>query len=63
LVEWLGSSVEENSQKVLEILELSKKLNIKLIHLLTRIEDKREQASVKSLERVQDYGIDYHTVY
>jgi len=59
LVEWLGSSVEENSQKVLEILELSKKLNIKLIHLLTRIEDKREQASVKSLERVQDYGIDY----
>jgi autotransporter strand-loop-strand O-heptosyltransferase len=35
------------------------KYKVKLVHLLTRPEDKREQESIKSLEVLKDYGIDY----
>ena len=35
------------------------KYKVKLVHLLTRPEDTREQASIKSLEALKDYDIDY----
>jgi len=35
------------------------KYKVKLVHLLTRPDDERERASIKSLEVLKDYGIDY----
>jgi len=37
----------------------NKKPKIKLVHIQTNLNDEREQQSRKSLERVQDYGIEY----
>ena len=57
-----GQSVEDNSELVRKSLGLGEKREVskvKLVHLLTRIEDEREQKSMESLEKLQDFGVDY----
>jgi autotransporter strand-loop-strand O-heptosyltransferase len=62
-VEYLTNNTQENYQRVRKSLGMSvlskKRSNIKLVHLLTRPDDEREVASVKSLEPLRKWGVDY----
>ena len=60
-VEWLGKNVGENCDLVRRTLGFreKRKVKIKLVHLLTKIEDEREQKSIACLESLSNHGIDY----
>ena len=64
-IEFLSKDIDTNSQKVLSNLGIStlqrrvKLPKIKLTHLLTRPDDEREVASIKSLSPLKNFGINY----
>jgi autotransporter strand-loop-strand O-heptosyltransferase len=66
-VTYLSDNIDRNCANLLKTLRIPTigmpkpmlKRKVKLVHLLTRPEDEREQKSVESLSPLKNYGIDY----
>jgi autotransporter strand-loop-strand O-heptosyltransferase len=58
-VEYLEDNMKSNVDKILSLIYKPKLPNIRMVHLLTRPNDERELASVKSLSPLKSLGIDY----
>lgn len=60
-VNYITNDLEDTKHRLLKILgfESNTKPKIQIKHLLTRVEDEREEASIKSISVLQRYGFDY----
>ena len=62
-VTYITSDITSNLEMLFDKLKPEKRFRIQALHLLTGPEDPREEISINSIRKLQDFGIDYVQIY